>query len=319
MADINPLDPNAAQLMDLSQQRKLADLLTQQGLQSPQGQMVSGQYVKSSPLQYFANMANLYAGQKTGEQATQKATDYANALRQQGGVEVQDILETYKTDPNAALKKAAMAVSPEAKSLATQLSKVAITEKPTSVQEYQYGQQDPRFAEYQMGLKRAGGTNLNVNTGQHGFDNALKLRSDFRAEPIYKGFEETKAAKLQIDQASKMASPAGDLAAATKIMKILDPGSVVRESELGMAMAATGVEDKVRNYAKMVIDGTKLTPSQRKDFTELSSKLYNASAEQFNQKRNEYAGIAERNKLDVNAAVGSPAEIKVTQGGWRIK
>jgi hypothetical protein len=240
-------------------------------------------------------------------------------LRKQGGVEVQDILETYKTDPNAALRKASMAVSPEAKSLATQLSKVAITEKPTSVQEYQYGQQDPRFSEYQMGLKRAGGTNLNVNTGQHGFDNALKLRSDFRSEPVYKGFEEVKSAKNQIDQAAKMASPAGDLAAATKVMKILDPGSVVRESELGMAMQATGLEDKVRNYAQMVVDGTKLTPSQRKDFTELSNKLYNASAEQFNQKRGEYAGIAERNKLDVNAAVGAPAEIKTNQGGWRLK
>ena len=166
MADINPLDPNAAQLMDLSQQRKLADLLTQQGLQSPQGQMVSGQYVKSSPLQYLANMANLYAGQKTGEAATQKATDYANALRQQGGIEVQDILETYKTDPNAALRKASVAVSPEAKSLATQLSKVAITEKPTSVQEYQYAQQNPQFAQYQTGLKRAGAPSTVVSMGK---------------------------------------------------------------------------------------------------------------------------------------------------------
>jgi hypothetical protein len=133
MADINPLDPNAAQLMDISQQRKLADLLTQQGMQAPQGQMVSGQYVKSSPLQYLANMANLYVGQKTGEEATKKATDYANALRQQGGVEVQDILETYKTDPNAALKKASVAISPEAKSLATQLSKSVIVE-PTNLE-----------------------------------------------------------------------------------------------------------------------------------------------------------------------------------------
>ena len=173
------------------------------------------------------------------------------------------------------------------------------------------------FMDYQTQLKQAGATNLNVNTGQHGFENALKLRSDFRAEPIYKGFEETKAAKLQIDQAAKMGTPAGDLAAATKIMKILDPGSVVRESELGMAMAATGVEDRVRNYANMVITGEKLTPNQRKDFVELSDKLYNAAAGQFNQKRNEYAGIAERNKLDVQAAVGAPASIN--QGGWSIK
>jgi len=172
------------------------------------------------------------------------------------------------------------------------------------------------FIDFQTTLKRAGATNLNVNTGQHGFDNALKLRTDFRAEPIYKGFEEVKAAKNQIDQAAQMKSPAGDLAAATKIMKILDPTSVVRESELGMAMAATGLQDRVSNYANMVVTGQKLTPSQRKDFVELSDKLFNVAGEQYNVKRSEYAGIAERNKLDVEAAVGAPAK---TLGGWRIK
>jgi hypothetical protein len=160
-------------------------------------------------------------------------------------------------------------------------------------------------------------TNVSVNTGQQGLDNALKLRTDFRNEPIYKGFEEVKSANNQIKQAAAMATPAGDLAAATKIMKILDPGSVVRESELGMAMAASGLEDRVKNYANMVITGQKLTPTQRKDFTDLGQQLYNVSAEQFNVKRNEYASIAERNKLDVDTAVGATAPIN--QGGWRIK
>jgi hypothetical protein len=160
-------------------------------------------------------------------------------------------------------------------------------------------------------------TNVSVNTGQQGLDNALKLRTDFRNEPIYKGFEEVKSANNQIKQAAAMATPAGDLAAATKIMKILDPGSVVRESELGMAMAASGLEDRVKNYANMVITGQKLTPTQRKDFTDLGQQLYNVSAEQFNVKRNEYASIAERNKLDVDTAVGATAPIN--QGSWRIK
>jgi len=186
-------------------------------------------------------------------------------------------------------------------------------EAPTSVREFTEAQKNPQYAKFLNQQNQAKGTNISVNTGQHGFDNALKLRTDFRNEPVYKGFEETKAAKNQIDQAATMASPAGDLAAATKIMKILDPGSVVRESELGMAMAATGVEDKVKNYANMVITGEKLTPAQRKDFVELSNKLYNASAEQFNQKRGEYAGIAERNKLDVDAAVGAPAKVKTKE------
>ena len=302
------------QMQNISQQQKLSQLLLQQGMQQPQGQMISGHYVAPALTQYLQPLFSAYAGSKGMETAENKQLELAKAIRQQGDVAAQDVMNTYKTDPQAALSKALQYQQfPQVKAVLPQLSKVGINELPTSVQEYKYGQQNPSFAEYQMGLKRAGGTNLNVNTGQHGFDNALKLRSDFRAEPIYKGFEETKAAKLQIDQAAKMATPAGDLAAATKIMKILDPGSVVRESELGMAMAATGVEDRVRNYAQMVIDGTKLTPNQRKDFTELSSKLYNASAEQFNQKRGEYAGIAERNKLDVEAAVGAPAEIKTKQ------
>jgi hypothetical protein len=107
-----------------------------------------------------------------------------------------------------------------------------------------------------------------------------------------------------------MKSPAGDLAAATKVMKILDPGSVVRESELGMAMAATGLEDRVRNYANLVITGQKLTPAQRKDFVELSDKLYNVAGQQYNNKRNEYAGIAQSNGLSVEAAAGKPVEFK---------
>jgi hypothetical protein len=106
MADINPLDPNAAALMDLTQQRRMAELLTQQGLQQPQGQMVSNQYVKSSPLQYFANMANLYAGQKTGEQASQKALEYANAIRQAKNTAEESIINKMQGTPAQATELA---------------------------------------------------------------------------------------------------------------------------------------------------------------------------------------------------------------------
>ena len=159
-------------------------------------------------------------------------------------------------------------------------------------------------------ISRAGAANVNVNTGQRGFDNTLKLRSDFRSEPIYKGFQEVKGAFDQVREAAKLASPAGDLAAATKVMKILDPGSVVRESELGLALQASGLGDRVANYADMIIKGTKLTPTQRKDFTNLSEQLYNASANQYNAKRGEYVGIAERNQLNVPDVVGDAAKVQ---------
>ncbi|MEI8286278.1 MAG: hypothetical protein WCG15_03140 [Actinomycetes bacterium] len=152
--------------------------------------------------------------------------------------------------------------------------------------------------------KRAGKTDVSVNLGQKGFDNTLKLRSDFRAEPVYKSFQEVESAYGQINKGLDAKSPAGDLAAATKFMKLLDPTSVVRESELAMAMQATGALDKLYNYAKMIATGEKLTESQRKDFRTLAGDFYSTAYDQYNTKREEYVGIAKRNELNIEDVVG---------------
>ena len=186
---------------------------------------------------------------------------------------------------------------------------------PNEVREYQFAQSQGypgTFKDFQLELKRAGASsnNISVNTGQKGFDNTLKLRGDFRSEPIYKAHQDVQSAYSQISTSLKQASPAGDLAGATKLMKILDPGSVVRESELGMAMAASGAMDRLYNYADMVVKGTKLTPTQRTDFQNLADSLYNESAKQYNNKRAEYQGIAERNGLSVQDVLGEAEKVK---------
>jgi hypothetical protein len=162
------------------------------------------------------------------------------------------------------------------------------------------------YQDYEIAKARSGASvnNVSVNTGQKGFDNTLKLRGDFRSEPIYKAHQEVRSAHSQITAALKQASPAGDLAGATKLMKILDPGSVVRESELGMAMAASGAMDRMTNYAQMALSGQKLTPTQRKDFQALSDSLLNESSKQYNAKRGEYKGISERNGLNERDVLG---------------
>lgn len=160
---------------------------------------------------------------------------------------------------------------------------------------------DPRVQEAKRSIAAAGrsvqSTNVFNNT-KDDFKNERDLRNDFAGLPTTKAFNETQSAYDQIKVAIKKESPAGDLAAATKIMKILDPGSVVRESELGMAMSATGAMDRVSNYADMVIKGTKLTPSQRKDFGELSSQLYGAAADRYNKSADEYQGVAKDYNLN---------------------
>jgi hypothetical protein len=92
MADyLNPED--IAAQSGIARQQKLAEMLFAQGAQQPQGQMISGQYVKSSPLQFMANLANQYAGMKTGEAADKAQINLAQKLRAQ---EMSD-LQNYNT------------------------------------------------------------------------------------------------------------------------------------------------------------------------------------------------------------------------------
>jgi hypothetical protein len=148
-----------------------------------------------------------------------------------------------------------------------------------------------------------------MNEGQKGFENTTDLKKQFGNEPIYKEFSGMQTAYSQVTSAIKANTPIGDTAAATKIMKLLDPGSVVRETELGMAMAATGKMDRLKNYMDLYISGKKLTDTQRVEFQNLADQLYNAAAQAYNDKRGEYEQIGKGFKLDTDLALGKPAKV----------
>lgn len=157
-------------------------------------------------------------------------------------------------------------------------------------------------------LKKPPGTTVNVGV-QKDFKNELDLKTEFRNEPVYKAHQEMTSAYNQISSSIKQASPAGDLAAATKFMKLLDPGSVVRESELMMAMQASGAYDRFVNYANNIISGNKLTPVQRQDFQSLADKLFAASVGSYNIKLNEYKDIGKAYGINADRALGKPAKM----------
>lgn len=147
-------------------------------------------------------------------------------------------------------------------------------------------------------------TTIDMTGGQKGFENETKLRTEFQGSPDYRAFGEMKSAYGQVMEGLNKANAIGDLAAATKIMKLLDPGSVVRESELALAMQAGGLLDRVSNYATNVMQGTKLSPAQRKEFASLADSLFSVSVDAFNEKRNQYSGLASEYGFDVRRVVG---------------
>ena len=70
------------ELQNITQQQKLSQMLLQQGMQQPQGQMISGRYVAPAITQYLQPLFSAYAGSKGMENAEQKQLELAKQLRE---------------------------------------------------------------------------------------------------------------------------------------------------------------------------------------------------------------------------------------------
>ena len=103
MADIGTLNPEQMlQQQQILRQQKMAEMLMQQGMQQPQGQMVSGRYVAPSIFQNLAGLANVYMGQRGIDQANQAQIDLAKRLRADETSAMADFMPLLKGRPEIA-------------------------------------------------------------------------------------------------------------------------------------------------------------------------------------------------------------------------
>lgn len=120
------------------------------------------------------------------------------------------------------------------------------------------------------------------------FDESInKMRKEYNSLDEVKAFKPVRAAFLKVKQSAEKPSAAGDLALVFNYMKILDPGSVVREGEFKTAADATAWLQKseadgvsipapIAQAIRKLKDGTILTDAQRKDFVNIARKAASA-------------------------------------------
>jgi hypothetical protein len=113
-----------------------------------------------------------------------------------------------------------------------------------------------------------------------------------------KPYFETRDAYTRIQQAATNPTPAGDMALIYNIMKMYDPGSVVREGEFATAQNATGVPDRILNVYNNIVRGTRLNAEQRADFLGQAQKIYTSSSAQYEAVQRQYRDIARRKGID---------------------
>jgi hypothetical protein len=101
-----------------------------------------------------------------------------------------------------------------------------------------------------------------------------------------------------IKSAARMAESggegAGDLAMIFSFMKLLDPGSVVREQEFANAQNAAGVPDRIRAEYNRLLSGGRLAPAQRKNFVQQGKSLFMERQRGQNQLTSIYKRLAEQ-------------------------
>lgn len=110
------------ELSDIQRKQRLAQLLTQQGMQAPQGQVVSGRYVAPSIAQNIANMFSVYSGQNLEKETENRQLALAQKLREVESKDVADMLASIKEgDTTKAIGIGTKSASPFAKSIASKL------------------------------------------------------------------------------------------------------------------------------------------------------------------------------------------------------
>lgn len=129
------------------------------------------------------------------------------------------------------------------------------------------------------------------------FQRAGDLRTDFRKAS--KDFADIRDAFAKVEAAaSDPTSPAANLSMVFNFMKILDPGSTVREGEQATARNAAGVPDRVKNAYNAMLEGVSLTPEQVKDFEKQARSIFSSQVKIHEKRVGAFTRASERAGVD---------------------
>lgn len=153
------------------------------------------------------------------------------------------------------------------------------------------------------------------------FEMEEKLRDSFSAQA--KTFATVRDQYGVLQAAAQDPSAAGDISLLMAYMKLVDPGSTVREGEFANAAAAAGLPERLVGLAQRVDSGQRLSPAQRADFVGQAGKLFGTHQQTFEASKRVYDdlatayGLTPKNVTSIvvgDAPKGAGGKVKVSNG-----
>lgn len=170
--------------------------------------------------------------------------------------------------------------------------------KTTAIKEFEYGEKNPKF---KIAQQRKLDAKKTKEVAGKNFKNTSDLRKEFLSQSSE--YKKVRDSYTRVVGSTQDPSPAGDLSLIFNYMKMLDPGSVVRESEFATAAAAGSFGERIKAATEKVVSGERLTEKMRADFVKKSKTLMKGMEDQHFKREKNYRSIAEKNGLDINEVV----------------
>lgn len=191
-----------------------------------------------------------------------------------------------------------------------------LTQRQTVGQAGQEARGLERFANQtqRMNAETSQAREMREARGQQGPDYGAMndLRGD--AERLVGSFRDIEEAFSRVVASAQAPSAAGDLALIFNYMKMLDPGSTVREGEFANAQNAGGVGARVVSLYNNLRSGERLTEEQRRDFITRAQQLYQAQRTAAEQRIAPFAEQAEERGFNPRYSVPQFAAAPQIQG-----
>ena len=157
-------------------------------------------------------------------------------------------------------------------------------------------------AEGSLELRREENKLAEENRVDETVEQNLKTEEGLRKEVdgLLKDYFLVSDATARVRAAGDDPTGAGDLAMIFNFMKILDPGSTVREGEFANAQNTGGIDDKVIGLYNGIVNGKRLSVDQRADFLGQAESLFEAQTAEAQKTATAFERIATSAGVNVN-------------------
>lgn len=149
---------------------------------------------------------------------------------------------------------------------------------------------------------------------QDQFGNEKDLFAQYAGSDPVKAYETVKSGYERVRQSSALQTGAGDMGLIYGYMKMLDPGSVVRESEFAQAAQAGSYGEQIQGWVSRIINGERLPDSVRGQFVQAADGIYKDTAANLGDINSQFSTRASRYGVDPSTFVRQPEAYQPTQG-----